>query len=60
LHISAKFQGVFDHNRKQLTEKFNGGGKLINVMQFYGVIEVLLILRGVIDKTYNLRREIAS
>jgi len=26
--------GVFDHNRKQLTEKFNGGGELINVMQF--------------------------
>jgi len=34
LHIIAKFQGVFDHNRKQLTEKFDGGGKLINVMQF--------------------------
>jgi len=38
LHISAKFQGVFDHNRKQLTEKFNRGGKLINVMQFQGIV----------------------
>ena len=42
------FRGVFDHNRKQLTEKFDGGGKLINVMQFRGGggIEVLLISGG--------------
>jgi hypothetical protein len=29
-----------------LTEKFDGGGKLINVVQFQGVIEVLLISGG--------------
>ena len=41
------FKGVFDHNRKQLTEKFDGGGKLINVIQFQrGVIEILLISGG--------------
>jgi len=30
------FRGIFDHNRKQLTKKFDGRGKLINVMQFQG------------------------
>jgi len=29
-----------------LTEKFDGGGKLINVVQIHGVIEVLLISEG--------------
>jgi len=29
-----------------LTEEFDGGGKLINVVQFQGVIEVLLISGG--------------
>jgi len=59
LHISAKFQGVFDHNRKQLTEKFDGGGKLINVMQFQGGNWNFVNFRGVIDETYNFRGEIA-
>jgi len=43
LHISAKVQGVICKTSCSLTEKFDGGGKLINVVQFYGVIEVLLI-----------------
>ena len=50
------FKGVFDHNRKRLTEKFDGGGKLINVMQFQRVIEVLLISEG---GTYNFKEKIA-
>jgi len=29
-----------------LTEKFDGGGKLINVVKFQGVIKVLLISDG--------------
>jgi len=33
--------------------KFDGGGKLIKVVQFQGIVEVLLISREVIDETYN-------
>ena len=29
-----------------LTKEFDGGGKLINVVQFHGIIEVLLISGG--------------
>jgi len=38
-----------------LTKEFDGGGKLINVVQFRGKTEVLLISGGVIDETYNFR-----
>jgi len=34
-------------------------GKLINVIQFRGVIEVLLMSEEVIDETYNFRKPIA-
>jgi len=53
------FRGVFDHNRKQLTEKFDGEGKLVNVMQFQEGNWSFVNFRGVIDETYNFRGEIA-
>ena len=43
LHISAKLQGGICKTSCWLTEKFDGWGKLINVVQFQGVTEVLLI-----------------
>jgi len=55
LYISAKLQGDICKISCSLLEKFDGGGKLISVVQFQGVIEVLLISGGVIDETYNFR-----
>jgi len=46
LHISAKLQGGICKTSCWLTEDFDGRGKLINVVQFQGVIEVLLISGG--------------
>jgi len=43
LHISAKLQGGICKTSCSLTEKFDGMSKLINVVQFKRVIEVLLI-----------------
>ena len=55
LHISAKFQGVF---AKHHVQKFDGGGKLINVVQFQGGNWSFVNFKGVIDETYNFRRVI--
>jgi len=41
-----------------LTEKFNGGGKLINVVQFQGGNWSFVNFREVIDETYNFREVI--
>jgi len=46
LHISAKLQRGICKTSCSVTKKFDGGGKLINVVQFQGAIEVLLISRG--------------
>jgi len=46
LNISAKLQGGICKTWCWLTEKFDGEGKLINVMQFQGVIKILLISEG--------------
>jgi len=41
-----------------LTEKFDRGDKLINVVQFQGGNWSFVNFRGVIDETYNFRRVI--
>jgi len=41
-----------------LTEKFDRGGKLINVVQFQGGNWSFVNFRGVIDETYNFGRVI--
>jgi len=46
LQISAKLQGGICKSSCWLTEKFDRGGKLINVVQFQRVIKILLILKG--------------
>jgi len=47
LHISAKYQGGDIYKTScWLTEEFDGGGKLTNVVQFQEVIEVLLMSEG--------------
>ncbi|RHN60458.1 hypothetical protein MtrunA17_Chr4g0026031 [Medicago truncatula] len=48
LHISAKLQGGICKTSCSLTEKFDGRGKLTNVVKFQGVIEVLLISENLI------------
>jgi len=40
------FTGVICSYYVDLTDEFDGGGKLINIMQFQRIIEVLLISRG--------------
>jgi len=55
-YINFQVRGHFAHKCKTsggicktsclLTEEFDGGGKLTNVVQFQGIIEVLLILEG--------------
>jgi len=42
-----------------LTEEFDGGGKLINVVQFQGDNWSFVNFRGVIDETYNFMGVIA-
>ena len=59
LHISAKLQGGICKTSCWLTEKFDGGGKLINVVQFQGGNWSFVNFRGVIDETYNFRGVIA-
>ena len=43
---NAKLQGGICKTSCWLTEEFDGEGKLINVVQFQGEIEVLLISGG--------------
>ena len=59
LHISAKLQGGICKTSCWLTEEFDGGGKLINVVQFQGGDWSFVNFRGVIDETYNFRGVIA-
>ena len=53
LHISAKLQGGICKTSCWLTEKFNGEGKLINIVQFQWGNWSFVNFNGVIDKTYN-------
>ena len=59
LHISAKLEGGICKTSCSLTEKFNGGGKLINVVQFQGGNWSFVNVRGWIDETYNFKGVIA-
>jgi len=59
LHISAKLYGGICKTSCWLTEEFDGGDKLINVVQFQGGNWNFVNFRGVIDETYNFRRVIA-
>jgi len=56
LHISAKLQGGICKTSCWLTEKFDGEGKLINVVQFQWGNWNFVNFRGVIDETHNFRR----
>jgi len=59
------FGGRFAHKCKtsggicktscSLTEKFDGGGKLINVVQFQEGNWSFVDFKGVIDETYNFK-----
>jgi len=44
------FRGGICKTSHSLTEKFDGRGKLINVVKFQGVIEVLLFSRELLTK----------
>jgi len=55
LHISAKLQEGICKMSCWLTEEFDGGGKLINVVQFQGGNWSFVNFRGVIDEPCNFR-----
>ena len=59
LNICAKLRGGICKTSCWLTEKFGGGGKLINVVQFQGGNWSFVNFRGVIDETYNFGGVIA-
>ena len=59
LHISVKLQRSICKTSCWLTEEFDGGGKLINVVQFQGGNWSFVNFREVIDETYNFRGVIA-
>jgi len=52
-YINFQVQGAFCKTSCWLTEEFDRGGKLINVVQFQGVIEVFVNVKEIIDETYN-------
>jgi len=55
LHISAKLQGGICKTSCSLTEKFDGWGKLINIVQFQESNWCFVNFRELIDETYNFK-----
>jgi len=53
LHISVKLRDGICKMSCWLTEEFDGGGKLINVVQFQGGNWSFVNFKSVIDETYN-------